>query len=75
MTVNTSWISSEQDDNSMNVFAGEEQEISCDDPDLLLWLQKRIENLVRYRQRWGSNLGEIDLDMQIWLCQEFFLVK
>ncbi|XP_052807431.1 intermembrane lipid transfer protein VPS13A-like isoform X2 [Mya arenaria] len=40
-----------QDENSMNVFAGGEQEISCDDPDLLLWLQHRIENLIKYRQR------------------------
>ncbi|XP_052241928.1 intermembrane lipid transfer protein VPS13A-like isoform X2 [Dreissena polymorpha] len=44
-------IKVKQDEHSMNVFAGGEQEISCDDSDLLLWLQQRIENLLRYRQR------------------------
>lgn len=33
------------------MFAGGEQEISCDDVDMLLWLQQRIENLMKYKQR------------------------
>ena len=40
-----------QDESSVNLFAGGEQEISSTDPDLLKWIQKRIENLMKYKQR------------------------
>ena len=43
-----------QDESSVNLFAGGEQEISSTDPDLLKWIQKRIENLMKYKQRWTS---------------------
>ena len=35
----------------MNVFAGGEQEISSMDVEVLLWIQQRIENLMKFKQR------------------------
>ncbi|KAL4233205.1 hypothetical protein ACF0H5_007889 [Mactra antiquata] len=39
------------DESSVNIFTGGEQEISCDDMEMLRWLQMRIENLMKYKQR------------------------
>ncbi|XP_053396044.1 intermembrane lipid transfer protein VPS13A-like isoform X3 [Mercenaria mercenaria] len=39
------------DETSVNIFTGGEQEICCDDKEMLRWIQQRIENLMKYKQR------------------------
>lgn len=40
-----------RDDSSLNLFSSGERDIVCNDNQVLTWIQKRIENVIKYRQQ------------------------
>lgn len=43
-----------QDDSSLNLFSSGERDIVCNDNQVLTWIQKKIENVIKYRQQWKA---------------------